>query len=284
MSHDASPQAVADGGWLFNFFEEEGVRAQPDESDVERLIAVLSANARKCRALGIAYIPALVPRKREAIAATSSSKREWVAALQARLRDEDEVELVDLLGVLRDDGARHGASYNRTDADWNDRGAFFVASTLLKEAHRKVPALCPPTLADLHVRLVKGYRGSLADVAKLKRVANEWEPCESEVEAETGVLLDPSPLRALRMPVESHLAEAAPIHLRVYATPQREEEARLAVVGDSAALSLIPWLAERTSRTTFFWTDELPLLQLELEQPRVVLQLMREADRCRQDR
>ncbi len=275
-------RAVCEGAWLF--LEEEEKKEKREEGrevvDIARFAgtaAALARNARECSELGIAYIPALIPRKREVVSGARASVRKGLAALRAQLREVDDVELLDLLGVLRDAG-RGGSPYHRTDADWNDRGAFFVARALLKEAHKRVPALSPPPVSDLHVRAVPGYRGTLADVPKLRLEGEELVECELEVAAEPGIALDPSRLRALRMPVEQHLAQAGETHLRVYSTPEHDEEARAAVVGDAAALSLIPWLAECTSRTTFFWSRELPLAQLELELPRVVLHLLRESD------
>jgi len=269
------PRAVCDAGWLF-LEGEEGL-APLSEASVASIAAALAHNAQRCAELGIAYIPALIPRKREVVNGASAGGRRGLAALRAQLREVDEVELLDLLGVLRD-AARGGSPYHRTDADWNDRGAFFVTRALLKEAHKRVPALRPPPVSQLHLRAVPGYRGTLADAPKLRREGDRLVECELEVSAEPGIALDPSRLQALRMPVEQHLAQAGETHLRVYATPEHDEEARAAVVGDAAALSLIPWLAERTSRTTFFWSRALPLAQLELELPRVVLHLLRESD------
>jgi hypothetical protein len=271
-----SEALVEADGWLYSL-EDEQLGLAGGEERLEQLVELLSANASRCRELGIDYVPALVPSKRTVLLAAGQDQREWVAALVARLRDLDHVELLDLLGVLRD-AARHGAPYHRTDADWNDRGAFFVARALLKEAHKREPALCPPALADLHLRAVPAYRGALADATRVRRAAEGLIPCERDVESEAGVAIDPSRLHALRMPIEQHLAQAAPLHLRVYARPECDEQARVAVVGDAAALSLVPWLAERTRRTTFFWADALPLVALELELPRIVFQLVRETD------
>jgi hypothetical protein len=268
-------RAVYEEGWLF--LEGEG-RELMNKAQLSGVVAALAHNAQECEALGIAYIPALIPHKREVVSGRAGGRR-GLAALRAQLREVDEVELLDLLSVLRD-AKRGGSPYHRTDADWNDRGAFFVARALLKEAHKRVAALRPPPVSDLHVRPVPGYRGTLADAPKLRKEGEELVRCDRELEvpSEPGIALDPSRLRALRMPVEQHLAQAGDTHLRVYCTPERDEEARAAVVGDDAALSLIPWLAERTSRTTFFYARELPLAQLELELPRVVLHLLREAD------
>ncbi len=258
----AGDRAIVSDGWLLSFEEEEG-RAAPEERAMDRLAALLTDNASRCAELGIAYIPALVPRKREVISAAPSPEREWVARLLARLRDIDTVELIDLLGVLRDGAARHGGAYHRTDADWNDRGAFYVARALLKEAHKRAPALRPPPLSQMHLRSVAEYRGTLAQAALYEVIAGELQPCaERAIEDEPGVVLDPASLSALRMPVEHALAQIGSVHLRVYAASHQDPHARLAILGDSAALALLPWLAEHTSRTTFFWTSELPLAQL----------------------
>lgn len=270
-------RAICEGAWLFLEGEGRGIASEEWIADA---VAALVDNAQVCGELGIAYIPALIPDKREVVTGSRKGGRRGLATLRAGLRAVDEVELLDLLGVLRD-CKRGGSPYHRTDADWNDRGAFFVVRALLKEAHKRVPALSPPPVADLHVRAVPGYRGTLADAPKLALEGEQLVRCEPEVASEPGIALDPSRLRSLRMPVEQELAQAGDTHLRVYSTPERDEQARVAVVGDDAALSLIPWLAERTSRTTFFWSSELPLAQLELELPRVVLHLLRESDLAR---
>jgi SGNH hydrolase-like domain, acetyltransferase AlgX len=268
--------ALVAKGWLCDV-EEIATREPVAQERIERIAAALNRTADACAALGIGYVPCLIPRKRDVLAGAPAGERDWEAALITRLRDLDHVELLDLLPVLRD-SARYGASYHRTDADWNDRGAFFAARALLKEAHKRVPALSPPALRDLRLRQVPGYRGTLADASKVQLVAGELVPCEVEVEAEHGVVIDASELQALRMPVERHLAEAGAVHVRVYSAPEQDDRARVALIGDSAALALVPWIAERASRTTFFWTDGLPLDQLELELPPVVLHLLRECD------
>jgi acetyltransferase AlgX (SGNH hydrolase-like protein) len=269
-------RALVAKGWLCDA-NELTERGPVGEDRLNQIATALAKVASACAELGIAYVPALIPRKRDVLAGPPPGERAWVEQLVARLRDLDHVELLDLLPVLRD-AARHGSAYHRTDADWNDRGAFFAARALLKEAHKRVPALRPPAVSELRLRQVPAYRGTLVDAPKVQLLAGELVPCELQIDAEHGIVIDPSELHALRMPVERHLAEAGSAHLRVYATPAQDDHARLALIGDSAALALVPWLAERTSRTTFFWTPDLPLHQLELELPPVVLQLLRETD------
>jgi hypothetical protein len=272
----AELQAVVSEGWLFDAREFTD-SAPPSSTDLDAIVSALTSTAKTCSLAGLNYIPVIVPAKRHATSPTPPLDRTWAAEVQARLCDVDELELIDLLPILLD-AARHGPLYHRTDADWNDRGAFFVARALLEQARKWDQSLHAPTLADLHLRAVEGYRGALSDVPKLELLGNELVLCEPDVETERGVVVDASRLHALRMPVETHLAEAGSTHLRVYATTDWREDARLAIVGDSAALSLVVWLAEQTRRTTFFWSDALPLNQLELELPPVVFHLIREAD------
>jgi hypothetical protein len=273
----AERRALVAKGWLCDA-NEVLAHGHVTEERLAQIAGALVGVADACAALGIGYVPALVPRKRDVLAGAPAGEREWVGELSTRLRDVDDVELIDLLPVLRD-AARHGPAYNRTDADWNERGAFFAARALLKEAHKHVRELRPPGLSDLRLRGVPGYRGTLMDVPKVQISSGKLVPREltEEVQAEHGIAIDPSQLQALRMPVEQHLAEAGSVHLRVYAAPH-DDRARLALIGDAAALALLPWVAERASRTTFFWTSDLPLDQLELELPPVVLHLLRESD------
>jgi hypothetical protein len=272
----ADLQATVLANWLFDA-QEGQPRSKPSDVELDELVRTFALLARTLANLDIVYIPAIVPTKREAIGVTPVDKREWMTELSARLRDVNDVELLDLLPILRD-GARHGVAYNRTDADWSSRGAFFVARALLKEAHKRVPSLRPPELTELHLRSVPDYRGTLADVPKLAMRQGELVPVEHDIEAERGIVIDVHALNALRMPVDPRLAQADSTHLRVYEAPGQSADARLAVVGDSAALTLVPWLAERTSRTAFFWTEELPMIQLELELPRVLFHLIRETE------
>jgi SGNH hydrolase-like domain, acetyltransferase AlgX len=269
-------QAIADDGWLFDAAESRRSLA-PDDRELEEILIKVEDAAKTCAALGVSYIPAIVPAKRYAVGVAPTNDRAWVTALTARLRNADDIELMDLLPVLSD-AARHGSAYHRTDAEWNARGAFFVARALLKEARKRVPTLGVLALADLHLSSAKDYRGTLADAPKLELVGGQLVPSEPDVDAEEGVLIDWHMLQALRMPVEPHLVEAGEIHTRVYTNPELPEDARLVIVGDSASLSLVPWLAECARRTTFFWSDALPLHELELELPPVVFHLIREAD------
>lgn len=104
-------------------------------------------------------------------------------------------------------------------------------------------------------------------------------PVEREVEPETAIALDRRSMRALRMPLEEHLAGTG-VHARLYVQTEdvrrsASEGIRLAVVGDSQALGPLAWLAECAERTTFWWSPTLQLDRLELELPHAVVHLIR---------
>jgi hypothetical protein len=268
-------RAVAAAGWLFDARESQPLH-RLGAAELDQLAESLANATSACAAFDVRYIPAVVPSKRLAVGLAATSERESVAALLGRLRQNDDVDLIDLLPVLRD-AASHGPCYHRTDSDWNDRGAFFVARGLLKEAHKHVTPVRPPALADLHLLSVPGYRGTLADVPKLEVTGDKLVPREPEIDFEDGVVIDTHRLRSLRMPVERHLAEGASVHMRVYANPVNDGEAHIAVVGEACCMPLLPWLAEPNRRATFFWSPALPLHELELELPLVVFHLIDEA-------
>jgi hypothetical protein len=273
---DGGPRAVSAGGWLFDAREFEEDPGSGD-ADLDAIITGLTSSAEACIALGFSYLPVMIPSKRNLINVTPSSDRAWVADLNARLRDVDDVELMSLFGVLRH-ARRHGRPYHRTDADWNDLGAFFVARALLKEARKTVPSLSPAPLADLHLRPLPGYRGTLIGARRFQLLGDELIECEADADPEDGIAIDASRLHARRMPVEMGLAQAGPAPVRIYGDPERDPQARIAVVGDAAALPVVVWLAERTRRTTLFCSRTAPLLQLEHERPPLVIHLAREAD------
>jgi hypothetical protein len=197
-----------------------------------------------------------------------------VDGLRAQLRDSDEVELLDLLPVLLD-ARQHGCVFHRTDPDWNDRGAFFAARALVKEARKWAPALEPLTMSALHLVPVARHVGVLAEAQAVRLEGDQLVPAIADSEAEEGVRVDHDHLAARRAPVERHLVGANDVHVRLLVNPAKGSAPRLAVVGDAVCLPLLPWLAESAQRTTFFWAVRPPMVPIELELPEVVLHVMR---------
>lgn len=265
-------------GWLFDAAE-LGPVEEPEPAELERVAGVLSAAASACAELGIAYVVACLPEKVQAVAAgapfRSPGERPWLTGVRARLRDRDDCDLLDLLPVL-EDARRHGPTFHRSDPDWNDRGAFFVARALVKEAAKYDPTLSPLALPMLDLRQVTDYRGELADAPRAAVEDNEEAPAEDGFGGEEAVAIDPAGLRAERQPVERHLVGAG-VHVRLWSIEGRTAP-RLTVVGGAACLPLLPWLAESAGRTTFFWSALPPMEPVELELPSVVLHLIRYRD------
>jgi hypothetical protein len=273
---------VGRDGWLFDAAELDS-GGHPSALALSRLVDELGSIAAACAEIGVPYILACVPDKLDAVAEgsplTSEPQRLWLTELRACLRDLDGLEILDLLPVL-DDAKRHGHCFHRSDSDWNDRGAFFAARALIKEAGKRVPALKPPPLADLHLRPCPGYRGVLADAPMTRLEGHPSIGWDSGAVCEDGIVIDPARLRAERMPVERHLA-GADVHVRLLAREDAGLSPRLSVVGDGVCLPLLPWLAETAARTTFFWTATPPMEPVELELPDAVLHLLRYRDLAR---
>jgi GNAT superfamily N-acetyltransferase len=270
---------VGRDGWLF---DAAGLAAlqEPSAADLERVAGELVDIARACAALGVAYVPALVPEKLQAVMEGAPPDTGlgplWPERLRARLRDTDEVEILDLLPVL-DDARGHGLGFHRSDPGWNDRGAFFIARALIKEAAKRAPVLGPLPLSRLHLNERPGYRGLLADAPAVR---SDGARCESDFREEQGLEIDVARLSTERMPVERHLV-GGDVHVRLRAKPGGAASPRLSIVGDESCLSLLPWLAESAERTTFFWASTPPMEPVELELPDALLHLIRYLDLSR---
>ena len=274
------PEAlIGRDGWLFPAAQLRE-RATPTAADVERAAGELAEIAAACGEIGIAYIPALVPDKLQAVAEGApvglDRAASWGERLRVWLRDADDLEVLDLRGVL-DDARRHGPCFARSDPEWNDRGAFFVARALIKEARKRVPTLRPLPMARLHLVDRPGWRGTLADAPTVRWDGDRLAPIGYDFTDEQAVAIDTATLEAQRMPVDRHLTGAG-THVRLLAMPEGGGSPRLAVVGDAACPPVLTWLAECAQRTTFFWAVRPPMEPVELELPDVLLHLIRERD------
>jgi SGNH hydrolase-like domain, acetyltransferase AlgX len=273
---------VAPGGWLFDA-DDFQAPSIPSAAEVDELAARIEATTAALAAIGVHYLPAVAGPKAlvhtDIVESRLAAGHLWLDALGERLRDSDSAELFSLVPPLRD-AARRVSCYHRTDADWNDAGAFFAARALAKELAKRIPGLCPPAASELHLLQVPDYLGSLADATLHELIDDVLVPVEAEVEPEPGVALDRRSMRALRMPLEDHLAGRDGVHTRLFVQAEDvrrpgSEGIRLAVVGDGMARGPLAWLAECAERTTFWWSATPALDQLELELPHAVVHLIR---------
>ena len=143
--HRPQPPSDSSRPMVGSSWRRRSSRAGPTRPSSRAPSRQLRDNARRgAPQLGVAYVPALIPRKRDVIArhvcrrarathaencrrgcATWTRSSCWICLQCCATRP------------------RHGAPYHRTDADWNDRGAFFVARALLKEAHKHEAGAAP---------------------------------------------------------------------------------------------------------------------------------------------
>ncbi len=290
LPDDPSPQRALIGkqGTLFlcrdrNLTLEQlsGTRTLSDE-DVKAHVDALVARRDCFSALGVPYVFAVAPMKERVYAEllpdglqVRETKR-TPAQLARALRDVDGCELLDLLPALRD-ARTHGRIYHVTDSHWNDRGAFFGARALLKEAAKRVPGLRLPAPTEMRLVPRQGFRGDLADKPKVALVGQELVVCDEpdrwteEIETQ-----DPRTLRARRRPAEEHLHVSATRPPQVFEISSAPELPRCMLVGDSFCLMLLQWLAECFSRLAFMWTPEPPPEAIEAERPDIVLHVKAE--------
>lgn len=238
------------GGWRFRGRPDQPA---PSQGSVVMALARLRTIGEPLRALGIPLVVGCLPSKlsvvREHYAGERAAGTDWLTRITVAQHDHDAVELLSLLPAL-EAARRHGEPYDVSGLDLNGRGGFFAARALLKEVAKRCAAITPPPLSDLHL----------------------------QNDAHGELVLDWMHRRALRMPIEEHLANDLGIHVRVYNREDLPLEARLALVADTDGLALVPWLAERANRTTYFCTRTPPMEQLELEMPGAVILLLAEDD------
>jgi alginate O-acetyltransferase complex protein AlgJ len=290
LPDDPSPQRALIGklGALFlcndrNLTLEQlsGLRKLSAE-DVQAHLSALVERRDGLAKLGVPYVFAVVPMKERVYAEllpdglSASDSERTPAQLSGALRDVDGCELLDLLAPLRD-ARRHGRIYHLTDTHWNDRGAFFGARALLKEAAKRVERVPLPTAADLRLVRRGDFRGDLADKPKVALVGGSLMPCAEEGPwSEAIEAIDPRRLRARRRQPDEHLNVSATRPPQLFENPHAPELPRCVLVGDSFCLMLLPWLAECFSRLAFMWTPEPPLEAIATERADLVLHVKAE--------
>jgi hypothetical protein len=290
LPDDPSPQRALVGkrGTLFlcrdrNLTLEQlsGARRLSEE-DIEAHLHALVQRRDRLAELGVPYVLAVVPMKERVYAELLpdglpvSDTERTPAQLSCALRDVDGCELLDLLAPLRD-ARRHGRIYHATDTHWNDRGAFFGARALLKEAAKQTPGLRPPPLSDMRLVARSDFHGDLAEKPKVALVGRELLACADQQRwVEQIDAIDPRRLRARRREPDEHLHVSATRPPQLFEIPDASNLPRCVLVGDSFSLMLLPWLAECFSRLAFMWTPEPPPAAIEAERPDLLLHVKAE--------
>jgi alginate O-acetyltransferase complex protein AlgJ len=256
----------------------------PSDEGLEAERQALLAREDGLTRLGVPYLFAVAPIKervypRRLPKGASLHPTTPAARLNELIRDARGTEAFDLLPPLiaaRD----HGELYQRTDVNWNQRGAFFAYRALFKEAAKRVTGLEPIEVEEAGFVAVPGFSGDLADKPKVVLAGDELIPFAREISwEEEGIQeADAAKLRSQRMPAPGHLEVPGEPLPRVYeiAGDDAQQLPRAVLLGDSCCLNLIPWLAEHFQRLVFLWGPEPPLEAIELEMPDILLQVVSE--------
>jgi hypothetical protein len=261
----ATTALTGSDGWLFGLSPADadrltGLRGVADE---------LQRSATLLDQLGIRYVVAIVPPKlsvhpERATMPTAGVPR-CAPELEALARDDDSLEIFDLLPVLLD-ARRHGPLYEPRDEQLSALGAFHVTRALVKRAGPVGGLRAMPSDA---MRLATPVGPAAAGLEELPRIGAEVGSAGSQVP-----VADAAALHALRMPAGGHLESEGQPAPRVYERTDRPQLPRAAIVGDPVIHSVAPWLAEVTSRLVVLSSIRVPLAPVELEHPTVVFHLL----------
>lgn len=282
------PALLGAGGWLFELHEPElldqllGRRRPPEEWIAQRREQLLGRHAR-LQELGVRYVVAVAPDKlllypeqlpAELQPASSGRAAELLAAA---LRDDNGVELLDLLPALRD-ARRHGELAPRTGTGLTWTGAFHAYRALAKELAKRWPAIEPLPAKALKLGVQVPVRESLAARERFALVAGERvlitpgpDPVETEGELVSGDLR--AAFVPLMRPLEELLGHGA--SLLEVADPAVAESAMFVHAGGGARVASL--VAEHFARTLVVGSGEVPYRAVQSESVLVVVELLEES-------
>lgn len=242
---------IGKDGWLFFRLDKqiENYRCvHPyDEAELDQWVRLFEARRRRLAARGIRYLVVFVPNKHtiyseklpDGINRVHDYSR--LDQLTARLAEHGGIPFLDLRGVLFE-AKKRAQVYFKTDTHWNGAGRIVAARAILARIAEWFPAIKVPDPAELVFTNHRGKGGDLTRMMGIDQSIEERRP-----------LYRPRVPRARR--VELGRAVAA-----TYWPPTYEPQAwevddptlpRALVIGDSAAMSLVPELSEHFRRVSF---------------------------------
>lgn len=283
---ERGPVLLGTDGWLFELDDRPelevvlGVRAPPPGS-IETAASRLVEISRSLREIGIRYLVALVPDKatlysdRLPVELRPSQGARPAQRLGALLRDENDVELLDLLAPLRD-ARRYGELVAPTGTTLSWRGGFFAYRAVAKDLAKRFPTLEPRPVTELRLGVEVPLEEGLAARERVVLVGERAERLPAiggeEVEAE----LATDRLRALYAPMGRDLEERLRPGSSLLECDQADVVGTALIVHQRGGRRVAALLAEHFSRTIVSPGDQLPLRALEAERPIVAVQLLDE--------
>ncbi len=290
---DRQPAPVAAGadGWLYELPDLEllhwmvGRRRLPANRVARWRQHLLDRDAR-CKELGVVYLVAVLPDRlllyseHVPTELKPAQTGRAVEVIAASLRDDNGLELLDLLPALRD-ARRHGQLVPRTASGLTWTGAFHAYRALAKELAKHWPAIQPlqPSALRLGVQvpvkqsLAARERYALVGGARV-RVAVGAEPGETEADLVSG------DLQATFAPLARGLEERVGPGASLLEVTDPEVAETAIVVHPGGAGRVAGLLAEHFARTLAAGSGEVPYRAAESESAAVVVELVDELRLC----
>lgn len=171
-------------------------------------------------------------------------------------------------------------TFLRTDTHWNNVGAHHAYRAMVEEISRAVPTKPAYPRGQFASRIVKNWRGDLADKDKVAFIGGDLDVVACDPGA-----FDPASFQedVEHLVDESGAVSDLPIDAMFNVSATRASAVKgnrdrglpkLMVFRDSFAISLMPMLARNFSRSVFLWTPNMLFSVIEKESPDVVIQVM----------
>lgn len=257
-------------GWLF-FTQESALddylRAIPlDANDIRDMVRIQKERRDWLAARGIVYVVVFAPNKATAYpeympaGLTPIGKFSRLDQIVGPLREAG-VTVLDLRDPLAQAKAVRRA-YLKTDTHWNGWGAFRASAALIGLLRDRLPALSPLSDDEYRVEEVREHGGDLAEMLVMPDLLPE-------------VNLVPRPLGAALAHEGNPGTYADPANhpdrAMVVRETDRADWPRAVFFHDSFTRPMIPYLAERFSRSVFLWSHAFSPEIVLAERPQVVV-------------
>lgn len=261
---------VGRDGWLFYTLEwalDDFLNVIPlSEKDLAAMVRIQVERRDWLADRGIGYLVVFAPNKSSVypeempagIAPLRPASR--LDQLVPRLRGAG-VAVVDLRDVLVAAKAA-GRTYQKTDTHWNGWGAFVGAAAVVEAVADLRPGL--PVLAASEYEVWEEDRPG-GDLAEMLLLPDLWREVDLAPHKKTPILARPAPAGPYPDPADH------PERRRQAFATDRADWPRLLFFHDSFARSMVPFLAERSSRSVFLWSHAFSPEIIEAEKPDVVV-------------
>jgi alginate O-acetyltransferase complex protein AlgJ len=277
-------------GWLFLADDSNNVRDQIagqyplNPMFFEQYRRVFAERKRRLADLGIPYLFFIAPTKelicKDRLPSDLPIESTKMPSSQvAKVLAHDGMDICALEPVLLEEEKIRETFY-RTDTHWNYWGALRAYQEIIRAAGNFVNCGSPFEGTDFRSKIIKGWRGDLANKEKVFFAGPEYDllPCSLtafDAEAfceDVEQLLDGS----------GEVSDSTvPDHLKVSRTREtivkvhrNSQLPKLMVFRDSFSTLLAPMIARNFSQSIFIWRPELNFSLVEREKPDIVIQIM----------